>query len=108
MAKAAAAKKKAPSKTEVFTNIAEKTGLTRKQVGTVFDALQEEIGKAIGKKGPGAFQIPNLCKIEAVNKPALPKREVRNPATGEMVWAAPKPASVKVKVRALKKLKEMV
>lgn len=107
MAKAAA-KKKAPSKTEVYNSIAEKTGLNRKQVTAVFDALCDEIGKSIGKKGPGVFQIPNLCKIVAVNKPALPKREVRNPATGLMVWAAPKPASVAVKVRALKKLKEMV
>ncbi|MEM7560065.1 MAG: HU family DNA-binding protein, partial [Planctomycetota bacterium] len=52
--------------------------------------------------------IPNLCKIVAVDKPAQPKRQVRNPATGEMIWAAPKPASIQVKVRPLKKLKDMV
>ncbi len=39
---------------------------------------------------------------------SLPKRQVRNPATGEMIWADPKPASVAVRVRPLKKLKEMV
>ncbi len=107
MAKAAA-KKKPPSKTEVFTSIAEKTELTKKQVTAVFEALSEEIARNLGKKGPGVFQIPNLCKIVAVNKPALPKRQVRNPATGEMKWADPKPASVAVRVRPLKKLKEMV
>lgn len=107
MAKAAA-KKKPPSKTEVFTTIAEKTELTKKQVSAVFDALSEEIARNLNKKGPGVFQIPNLCKIVAVQKPALPKRQVRNPATGEMKWADPKPASVAVRVRALKKLKEMV
>jgi nucleoid DNA-binding protein len=107
MAKAAA-KKKPPSKTEVFTSIAEKTELSKKQIAAVFDALSEEISRNLGKKGPGVFQIPNLCKIVTVHKPALPKRQVRNPATGEMKWADPKPASVAVRVRALKKLKEMV
>ncbi|MCA9192189.1 MAG: HU family DNA-binding protein [Planctomycetales bacterium] len=107
MAKAAA-KKKALSKTEIFANMAERTGLTKKQVADFFEALSAEIEQNIGKKGPGIFQLPNLCKIQAVNKPAQPKRKVRNPATGEEIWAAPKPASTVVKVRPLKKLKEMV
>ena len=107
MAKAAAAKKPL-TKTEIFNNMAERTGLSKKEVAEFFDALNDEIEANICKKGPGTFQIPNLCKIVAVNKPALPKRQVRNPATGEMIWAAPKPASVAVKVRPLKKLKEMV
>ncbi len=106
MAKAAA-KKKAATKTEIFNSMAERTGLTKKQVAEFFDALSDEIEQNIGKKGPRVFQIPNLCKIVAVDKPALPKRQVRNPATGEMIWAPPKPASVQVKVRPLKKLKEM-
>ena len=106
MAKAAA-KKKALTKTEIFNRMAERTGLNKKQVAQFFDALAEEIEQNIGKKGPKVFQIPNLCKIVAVDKPALPKRQVRNPATGEMIWADPKPASVQVKVRPLKKLKDM-
>lgn len=108
MAKAAPAKPKAASKTEIFNSLAERTGLTKKQVAEFFDALSAEIEKNIGKKGPGVFQIPNLCKIVAVNKPALPKRQVRNPSNGEMIWVEAKKASVAVKVRALKKLKEMV
>lgn len=107
MAKAAA-KKKPATKTEIFNNMAERTGLTKKQVAEFFDALNDEIAENIGKRGPGVFQIPNLCKIVAVDKPAQPKRQVRNPQNGEMMWAAPKPASVTVKVRPLKKLKEMV
>ncbi|MBX3420381.1 MAG: HU family DNA-binding protein [Pirellulaceae bacterium] len=107
MAKASA-KKKPATKTEVFNSLAERTGMTKKQVAEFFDALTQEIAQQIGKKGPRVFQIPNLCKIVAVDKPALPKRQVRNPATGEMIWAAPKPASVVVRVRPLKKLKEMV
>ncbi len=108
MAKAAAAKPKAASKTEIFNSLAERTGLTKKQVAEFFDALSAEIEKNICKKGPGVFQLPNLCKIVAVNKPALPKRQVRNPSNGEMIWVDAKKASVAVKVRPLKKLKEMV
>ena len=106
MAKAAA-KKKPATKTEIFNNLAERTGLTKKQVAEFFDALSDEIEANIGKKGPRVFQIPNLCKIVAVDKPAQPKRQVRNPATGEMICAQPKPASVQIKVRPLKKLKDM-
>lgn len=105
MAKAPA--KKAPTKTEVFSNIAEKTELSKKQVAAVFEALVSEVQAAVGKKGNGAFTIPDLCKIVIQNKPATKKRQVRNPATGEMVWAAPKPARNVIKVRALKKLKDM-
>ncbi len=105
MAKAPAAK--APTKTEIFTNIAEATELNKKQVAAVFDALTEEIERAVSKKGPGAFTIPGLCKIVVRDQPAKPKREVRNPATGEMVWAAPKPACRVIKVRPLKALKDM-
>lgn len=107
MAKAAATKK-APSKSEVFANIAEATGLSRKQVAAVFDALKAQIGTSLGKKGAGQFVLPDLCKIMAVHKPAQKPRPVRNPATGEMMMSKAKPASTVVKVRALKKLKEMV
>jgi nucleoid DNA-binding protein len=107
MAKAAA-KKKPATKTEIFNSMAERTGLSKKQVAEFFDALTQEIEQQLSKKGPRVFQIPNLCKIVAVDKPAQPKRQVRNPATGEMIWAAPKPASVTVRIRPLKKLKEMV
>lgn len=107
MAKAAV-KKKPATKTEIFNRLSERTGLTKKQVAEFFDALGAEIEADIGKKGPRVFQLPNLCKIVAVDKPAQPKRQVRNPATGEMIWAAPKPASVTVRVRPLKRLKEMV
>ena len=105
MAKAAASKPL--TKMQIFNNIAEGTGLTKKQVAAVFEALREEIGKSIAKKGPGMFTIPDLCKVVRVQKKALPKRQVRNPATGEMIWADPRPASSTVRVRPLKKLKDL-
>jgi nucleoid DNA-binding protein len=100
---------KAPSKTEVLNNMAETTGMSKKDIGTVFDALTTEIEKCISKKGgPGMFAIPGLCKIVVKNRPALPRRQVRKPGTNEMVWADPKPASRAVRVRPLKALKDMV
>jgi nucleoid DNA-binding protein len=110
MAKAAAAAKKAPSKSEVTNNIAEETGLTKKQVGAVLEALAAEIKKSLGNKGPGVFAIPGLVKIEKKKVPARPaQKNVPNPfKPGETMDRPAKPASVKVKVRALKNLKDMV
>jgi nucleoid DNA-binding protein len=107
--------KKAPSpkpagKSEVFANIATTTGLAKKDVAAVFDAMTAEIGKALGKKGNGVFQIPGLCKILLVRKPAQPaKKGVPNPfKPGELMDVAAKPAKNVVKVRPLKGLKGMV
>jgi nucleoid DNA-binding protein len=110
MAKAAAAAKKAPSKSEVTNNIAEATGLSKKQVSSVLEALATEIKKSLGNKGPGVFAIPGLVKIEKKKVPARPaQKNVPNPfKPGEMMDRPAKPASVKVKVRALKNLKDMV
>jgi nucleoid DNA-binding protein len=106
--------KKAPSpkaagKSEVFANIATTTGLSKKDVGAVFDALTTEISKALGKKGPGVFQIPGLAKIVVVRKPAQPaKKGVKNPfKPGELMDVPAKPAKNVVKVRPLKSLKGM-
>ena len=100
---------KPPTKSEIMNNIAETTGLSKKEVVAVMEALTGEIEKNVGRKGgPGMFTIPGLCKIVVQNKPALGKRQVRNPGTGEMVWAKPRPARKVVKVRALKGLKDMV
>ena len=74
----------------------------------VLDALTADIGKSLGKKGNGVYQIPGLCKIVRKQNPAKPAREGINPATGEKIMIKAKPASTAVKVRALKNLKDMV
>lgn len=104
MAKAAA---KAPSKSEIFASISETTQLTKKQVQAVFEALGTEVGKALGKKGPGMFAIPGLCKIVRKNKPATPARKGVM-VLGQLRDLPAKPASVAVRVRPLKALKDMV
>jgi len=106
----AAAAKKAPSKSEVTNSIAEATGLSKKQVGAVLEALSAEIKKSLSNKGSGVFAIPGLVKIEEKKVPARPaKKGVPNPfKPGELMDVAAKPASTKIKVRPLKSLKDMV
>ena len=106
MAKAA---KKPPTKTEIFSAIAEQTELTRKDVAAVFDALSGQIKKALGRGGSKAFTIPNLCKVVVQVKPATKaKKNVPNPfRPGEFMDVKAKPARNIVKVRPLKNLKDM-
>jgi nucleoid DNA-binding protein len=107
-AKPAGVKAKAPSKSEVLNSLATATNLSRKEVSAVLDALTSEIGKSLGKKGAGVYQIPGLCKIVRKQNPAKPAREGINPATGDKIMIKAKPASTAVKVRPLKNLKDMV
>ena len=101
---------KAPSKTEVLKNIAEVSGLNKNDVAKVIDALADEIKKNLSPQGPGVIAIPGLVKIERKIVPAKPEQKgVPNPfKPGELRDIAAKPASVKIKVRALKNLKDMV
>jgi len=98
---------KPATKSEIISNIAKATQLSRKQVVSVFDALSGQIKGAVGKKGPGVFALPGLIKIMVISKPATPKRKGINPFTKlEQVFAA-KPARKVIKVRAFKALKDM-
>jgi nucleoid DNA-binding protein len=98
---------KPASKSEVITRIAESTELSRKQVASVFDALSQQIGSAVGKKGPGVFAVPGLMKITVIQKPATKARKGINPFTKEEVMFKAKPARKVIKVRPLKALKDM-
>jgi nucleoid DNA-binding protein len=106
MAKATA--KKPLTKTQIFANISEATGLSKKDVAAVFDAMTDEIRSSLAKRGPRAFTLPGLCKILVHHKKARPEREGRNPQTGETMMFAAKPACDVVKVRPLKALKDMI
>lgn len=109
MAKAAAPKKPL-TKTQIYANIAEATGLTRKQVAGVFAALTEEIRKSLSSRGPGVFQVPGLVKVVKKFVPAKKaQKNVPNPfKPGEFMDRPAKPAHHKVRVRPLKALKDMV
>jgi nucleoid DNA-binding protein len=102
-------KKKPLSKTEILTNLAEATGLAKKDVSKLFDAMSDEIQKSLAADGPGSFTIPGLIKIERKDVPAkAEKKNQPNPFKPGTFHDVPaKPASVKVKVRALKSLKDL-
>ncbi len=107
---AKAAPKKPLSKSQLMVNLAEATGLSRKEIAAVFDALSAEIKKNLAPRGPGSIAIPGLIKIEKKAVPARKaKKGVANPfRPGELMDVAAKPASKKVKVRPLKALKDMI
>ncbi len=98
---------KAPTKSELLNNISQATELSRKQVSSVFDALAQEIGKAVGKKGPGSFIVPGLMKIKVIHKPATKARKGINPFTKAEQMFKAKPARKVIKVRPLKSLHDM-
>jgi nucleoid DNA-binding protein len=99
---------KSATKGEVYGAIAEHTSLTKKDVAKVFEGLVEVIGKELGKKGPGIFQIPGLLKLKVVNKPATKAKQGINPFTKEPMMIKAKPARRVIKALPLKQLKEMV
>ena len=113
VAKKAAAPVKKPSalkakmtKSQIVASISENTGLTKKQVGSVMGELETLIERSIKKRAVGEFTIPGLMKVTTVKKPARKARKGINPFTKEETVFKAKPASVAVKVRALKKMKE--
>ena len=101
-------KAKAATKSVLYQQLAEKTGLSKKDIGGVFDALTSFIHTEVGKKGPGVVTLPGLLKIKRVEKPATKAREGRNPATGETIMISAKPKRTVVKALCLKALKESV
>jgi nucleoid DNA-binding protein len=100
--------KKSLTKSAVFQELAAETGLSKKQVMQVFEALSELIKREVGKKGPGQFTLPGLLKIRLVRKKATPARKGRNPATGEEITIPAKPAKNVLRARILKGLQELV
>jgi nucleoid DNA-binding protein len=95
------------SKTQILDEIAASTELTRKQVSAVLDGLADVIATHVRKNSVGEFVLPGLMKISTVRKPAVKARKGISPFTKEEVVFKAKPASTVVKVRPLKKLKDM-
>ena len=104
------APKKAPTKTEILNYLVEATDVQKKDVADIIEALEDLIRKSLSDDGPGSFIIPGLLKIEKKSQPAKPaKAGVPNPfKPGELMDVAAKPACNKIKLRALKNLKDMV
>ena len=101
-------KVKSATKSAMFQDLSSKTGLTKKQIGGVFDALTGFIHEQVGKRGPGVVTLPGLLKIKRVEKPPTKARQGRNPLTGEPIMIKAKPKRTVVRALPLKALKEMV
>jgi nucleoid DNA-binding protein len=97
------------TKTQIIAAISEATELSKKDVGAVFAELGQMIEAHMKRRGSGEFTIPDTgVKIRRVKKPARKARMGRNPATGEPMKIAAKPASTVVRVSALKALKDTI
>lgn len=97
------------TKSQILGDIAEETGLTKKQIGEVMDALASQAQRHLVKKGSGEFTVPALgVKLRRVIKPARKARKGINPFTGEEIMIKAKPATTSVRATPLKVLKDSV
>ncbi len=98
--------KTAFNKSSLTAHIAELAAVELKAVKAVLTALEASILASVHKKGLGEFTLPGLLKVVVHNVPAKKKRMGKDPFTGVERMFAAKPATVKIKTRALKKLKD--
>jgi nucleoid DNA-binding protein len=97
------------TKEELIASIAEETGLTHKQIKTVFQSLASHAKRHLVDYGSGEFVIPEVgVKLTRVNKAPTPARKIRNPVTGEEVDIPAKPVRPGIKLSALKALKDVL
>mgnify|MGYP003488951842 FL=1 len=94
------------TKSQLVAHLADAAKVAAKDVRVLLAALEDSIRASISKKGPRTFVLPGLLKITAVAVPAKKARKGVNPFTGEETTFKAKPATVKVKVRPMKKLKD--
>ena len=88
------------TKSELLATLANETGLKKKEVDGVLQALRNTIYKTLKKEGKIKLEGLGVCQVK--DRKA---RVARNPRTGEMVNV---PAKKVVKFRVLKDLKEAV
>lgn len=95
------------TKAQSIELLAEEMQLSKKEVVRLFTELNELM---IGQlKKEGTFTIPGLgLKVALIKKPKTKARKGRNPATGEEITIAAKPARKVVKARVMKALKDAV
>ena len=98
--------KEALTKSALINHLAEQNEIPRKTAAAVYATLEGLFLGSVHPRGVGEFSLPGLLKVSLRKVPARKAGTlVRNPANGEMMRAAAKPASIRVKIRALSKLK---
>ena len=98
--------KTAFNKTSLIAHLAEVAAVEIKAVKAIVASLEATILASVHKKGLGSFTLPGLLKVNVINVPAKKKRTGIDPFTKQERTFAAKPATVKIKTRALKKLKD--
>ena len=94
------------NRTSLIAHLAQTAAVEPKAAKAVLASLEATMLASVHKKGVGAFILPGLLKVNVISVPAKKKRIGIDPFTKvERVFAA-KPATVKIKTRALKKLKD--
>jgi nucleoid DNA-binding protein len=97
---------KALTRAQQIAYVSEQTALSKKDVSAVIDSFESMIASHL--RGPGQISFAGLMKVVAVRKPATKARKGVNPFTGEPTTFKAKPARNVVKIRALKKVKDLV
>ena len=95
------------TKAQIIGELAERTGLTKREVSAVFEGMRDLIKRELGKRGPKEFVVPDLIKLKLKEVPAAKNKKFRNPGTGEIFYKDVK-ASKKLRATPLKKLKDLV
>ncbi|MCB9667557.1 MAG: HU family DNA-binding protein [Myxococcales bacterium] len=96
------------TKAQIIGELSDKSGLTKKEVSSIFNGLQDLVRRELGKRGPGEFVIPDMLKLKVRNIPARKERKGLDPFTKQERVFPAKPATKKVRATALKKLKDLV
>jgi nucleoid DNA-binding protein len=95
------------SKTQVIGALVEASGLDKKSVGTLLDAMTDLVKTQLGAGGPGEVTLPGLVKLKSKTTPATQDREGVNPFTKQKTIIKGKPASRKIRATPVKPLKDL-
>jgi nucleoid DNA-binding protein len=94
------------TKSALVAHLADAAQVAAKDARALLAALENAILASIGRKSAGTFVLPGLLKITVTSVAAKPARKGINPFTGEPTTFKAKPATIRVKVRPMKKLKD--
>lgn len=100
--------KKPLTKSQTVEHLSDVTGVKKKEVSNLIEAIVHLMEGHLGKKGPGEMNFAGIFKCRVIHKPATKARQGINPFTGESMTFSAKPARSIIKIRPLKKLKEIV
>lgn len=110
-----AAKKAAPAikpvresftKAGLASHLSDQSGVAVKDVKQVLASLESTMMGSLHPRGNKEFVMPGLFKIVVQKVPAKKRRFGKDPFTGEERWFDAKPATVRLKARTMKKLKD--